>query len=69
MAAREDEGPDGQHDRLEPQDRSVHHANRVDHVQAEPVKRAEIWDRELRQICDEMARGVREPAELEPVAG
>jgi hypothetical protein len=33
VAAREDEGPHGQQYRLEPQDRSVHHADSVDHVQ------------------------------------
>ena len=32
VAAREDEGPHREQYRLEPQDRSVHHADRIDHV-------------------------------------
>lgn len=32
--------------------------------EADPAKRAEIWDRESRQICDELARGAAAPALL-----
>src|SRR5690606_36137273 len=42
VAAREDEGPYRQQDRLEPQNRRVHDPDRVDHVQADSCERAEI---------------------------
>ena len=34
--------------------------------EADPVKRAEIWDRELRQVCEELARSIAEPLEAAP---
>ena len=42
MAAREDEGPYRQQDRLEPQDHRVHQADRVDRVQGDALKGADV---------------------------
>jgi phosphoglycerate dehydrogenase-like enzyme len=42
VAAREDEGAYRQQDGLQPQNSRVHHADRVDHVQADALERAEI---------------------------
>lgn len=35
--------------------------------EVDPQKRAEIWDRETRQVCEELARGVAAPLKAESV--